>query len=580
MAARDFVTVVEIDLDYCTRTFGTSPCLASLGAATPRKCYNTYGTCAYTSAFNKGTKTLKFSDVGVKGGVCYPCIKSVGGYEQTVNIAGFSDDIGGLGQRASINIKMADFPDADTLTDKYFSGRRTGAAQIDEPGYKPEERGSFWSKLKARNPNFGGRPLRVINGYLNNSGGLVPVKTRNYVVAEIDGPDSNGDYSVKAKDILSLADNEKALAPVTSRGYLSADISETDTTFAILPAGIGVEYPESGWITVGSEIMYFTRVGVTFTVTRGRMGTTATTHSVNDSVQTCYRVNNVRADTVIRDLLRDYAGIDPTYIPFAEWQAEFDRWGSTMILNATICQPANVTTLLAEISKLGMSIWWDEVAQRIRLRLNRPAEETPTAITDDASIIGITRKDNDSERATRVAFYSVQIDPTKGLNTDNFKRGYISIDVDAESPFLFDESITKTIYTRWLNQGNDTAAKIITGRLLNRYRRAPVTYDVKLDIKDDLDLLDVVSLTSFAAPDVTGKPSVQLAQVYYAAEDVPGHTLNVKLQGFQFDAQYGAITENSRPNYGASTEAQKNRGTYLAGPSLVFADGRKAYQFV
>ena len=172
MAPRDIVTVVEIDMPRCTRTFGVAPCGATLGAAKPRKCYNTWETCSFRQAFNAGSVTYRFSDLGVRGGQYYPCVKSVTGYEQRVNIAGFMPEIGGLGQRARVTIKMQDFPDMDVLTDPYWQERRTGAAQIDEPGYNPETRGSFWSKFKARNPNFAGRQLRVVQGYFNDAGAV------------------------------------------------------------------------------------------------------------------------------------------------------------------------------------------------------------------------------------------------------------------------------------------------------------------------------------------------------------------------------------------------------------------------
>ena len=91
---------------------------------------------------------------------------------------------------------------------------------------------------------------------------------------------------------------------------------------------------------------------------------------------------------------------------------------------------------------------------------------------------------------------------------------------------------------------------------------------------------DVVSLKSYVSTDITGLESPVLTQVFYRKDDKSGHTVDVRLQRFQFDARYGVITENSRPRYNASTEAQKNKGTYIVGPSLVFADGRPAYQLV
>ena len=282
----------------------------------------------------------------------------------------------------------------------------------------------------------------------------------------------------------------------------------------------------------------------------------------------------------LADLLINYARIPASWIPAAEWAAEMERWGGSLILNTMICQPTGVTTLLGEISQLGLTLWWDEIGQKIRLRVNRPNEETAGEISDRNSIIAMTRKDEDNQRATQVAFRSVQIDPTKGLNKDNFLRTYISIYVDGESPNFYGESRIKTIYSRWLNQGDDAAAKIVTGRLLNRFKRAPVNYEITVDEKDSLELLDVVRLNTYASTDETGNPRSTLCQVFYRAEDKAGSTVKLKLQAFQFDAEYGRITNNARPVYSASTDAQKDAGTYFVGSSLMFGDGRSAYKFV
>ena len=577
------VTVVEIDIDYCGLTFGMGTCPASLGEINPRKCYNTFPTCKAKSAYSKTVKTLKFceSTYPIKNGNYIPALVSVGGREQEVNIAGFKSNIGALGTRASVNVVFNDFPDRDTLTDKYWAGRMDGTAQIDEPPYDPIERGSFWTKFKSRNTNYAGRELRVFHGVINDYGDFVPSYSRAYVMTELTGPGSSGSVTIVAKDILSLADNEKAQAPVTNQGRLLADISQTDTSLTLSPAGIGArEYPSNGYATIGSEIVRFVRAGDVLSLQRGQLGTDAAAHTANDTVQVAYHVFRSRADSVIRDLLVNYARIPSSYIDTAEWSKEFDRWGSSLILSATICKPTGVATLIGEINQLGITVWWDELARKIRIKLNHPPEDEVAEWSDRNNIISISQEDNDDERATRVAFWHIQIDPTKELNKDNFLRGYITVYVDGESPDFYGESRTKTIYSRWINHGSDSTAKIITGRLLNRYKTSPITYKVKVDAKDDASLADVVSLNSFASTDETGKPSPILTQVYYRKDDKTGNTVDVYLQRFQFDARYGRITENTRPKYNLSTDNQKKLGTYLVGSSLVFSDGRPAYQFV
>lgn len=583
MAGERIVQIVEIDIDTCSRTWGVSPCMAAFGSGVVRKCYNTFATCQYKQAYNKTVNTLRFIEpsYSVKNGNYIPALVSVGGYAQEVNIAGYASNIGGLGKRASIDITLLDFTDRDTLTDKYWSQRMDGTAQTDEPGYDPITRGTFWTKFKARNPNYAGRPLRVIQAHYDASGALVYDRVRNYVMDSIKGPGNSGRVTITAKDILALADDEKALAPAQNAGRLLEDIDDLVTTATLTPAGIGAsEYPASGFATIGSEIVRFTRSGDVLTLTRGQKDTQAAKHNANDTVQVAFNVDRVRADTVIYQLLTQFGNIPTSWINLSEWTAEFDRWGANLYLSATICKPEGVAKLVGEINQLGITVWWDEVSQKIRIKLNHPPSETPDVWSDRNNIISITQEDNDDERATRISLNTVQIDPTKGVSDDNFKRSYLAVFVDGEHPDMYGESRTKTINSRWLNHGADSTAWIIARRLLNRYQIAPITFTVKVDYKDDVALTDVIELQSHVATNETGAETPILTQVFYRKDDRAGSDLTVYLQRFQFNARYGVITENSRPNYNASSEAQKLKGSYFVGPSLVFADGRGPYQFV
>lgn len=576
------VTVVEIDIDQCTRTYGISPCTASLSVSNPNKCYNGWATCQVYAAFNKGVNTLKFceSTYRIAGGGHIPCVVSVTGYEQEVNISGYMDTLAGLGSRASVEINMLDFPDRDTLTDKYWSERISGAAQYSGVGFDPNSRGTFWAKFKARNPNYAGRPLRVKRGRIDDSGAFIVEETRSYIMSEIRGPNNGGRISIIAKDILSLADDKLAQAPKVNQGLLAADITDTATSATLAPAGIGSTYPSSGFATIGSEIVAFTRTGDTLTLTRGQKGTARASHRASDTFQVAYNVENTRADAVIYDLLVNYANIPAAFITYADWQSEFNTWGPNFLLSATICKPTGVVQLLGEIAVLGITIWWDEVAQKIRLQLNRPVLDEPPTLSDRNNLINIKQEDNEDERASRVLMWTVQIDPTKELQQGNFERAFLAVSTDEELPIAYNNQKTHQIYNRWLNHGAGAIVNILTGRILNRYKRAPVTYTVEVDRKDNVKLADVVILDSGMVVDANGNPLRRLTQVYYRKNNDDRHTITLGLQRFQFDWNYGVITENTRPNYNASTEAQKTKGTYIVGPSLKFADGRDAYLFV
>lgn len=578
------VTKVEIDVDYCTLTFGVSDCLASLGGTTVRKCYNTWTTCKYKEAYDKGSLTYTFIEPTSsypKGGRVFPALISASGRSGTVNIAGADESMYPLGKRATVTVKMIDFAYNDRFSDKYQSERVSGAAQIDEPGYNPADRMSFWTKFKARNPNYAGRALRIIDGHIDGTGAFVADRTRHYIMQDINGPDDSGYVTIEAADVLKLADNDRAVAPKTSRGYLSAAIDADDTSVTLLPVGIGDrEYAASGWAVIGSEIIEFTRSGDVFTITRGQRGTLAASHNVNDTMQQTYSVRLARIDTVLYELLTEYTDIDPSYIALSDWQDEVDRWAPNLDLTADICKPEGVAKLIGELMVLGVSIWWDDVSQKIRLRINRPEDAVNvTNVSDRNQILSIKQEDKNDKRITRVSFSLVQIDPTKALNKDNFLQTRVLVDVDAEVEFNYGDVKTREILCRWLNHGDTGIVRVLSKRLLNRFNRQPVQYVIELDNDDAVDLVNVLQLSSRVASDEAGKPLAQLMQVIQIDDVKTGHKVKVTAQKFQFDQRYAYFTENTRPVYDSSTSEQRARGAYWSDGTNLFSDGSGPYFF-
>ena len=125
MANIEPVQIVEIDIDYCTLSYGTGACDAVLGTTGVRKCFNTFATCQSTANFDKGTKTLKFITPTASSpnvDVYFPALKSVSAFSSSVNISGTTPKLGALGKRGKVIVKLADFAYHDRFLDKYQSG--------------------------------------------------------------------------------------------------------------------------------------------------------------------------------------------------------------------------------------------------------------------------------------------------------------------------------------------------------------------------------------------------------------------------------------------------------------------------
>lgn len=577
------VTVVEIDVDRCVNTWGVGVCTAALGLGVPRKCYNTFATCNAKAAFSSAPMTLRFIEPRGNisaGETLFPALTSVSAFSSTVNISGSDAKLGALGRRATVAVEMQDFTYSDFLTDPYRDQRLSGAAQTDEAGYDPSARGTFFAKLKARWPHYAGRALRVLECDLAGAV-LVVERARHFVITDMTGPGSDGVFRIEGKDVLDLADNERALYPAPSRGVLASDLEQVATELTLTPAGVGDEYAAAGRVVIGSEIISFTRAGDVMTLTaRGLAGTEAKSHKAGDTVQTALHLDGVRLDDFIEAALVDGAGVPAAFIPKAKWAAEVSRWLPSVLLTTHICSPAGVAGLVGDLANIGVSIWWDDVAQEIGLRGPRPAEEGVTELSEFAHIKRLEVEDRNEDRLTQVYFHTVQRDPTKSAtSTDNYSRALLAVDLEAQSGFAYGDTRVRRIPCRWFNDGADSVVSSLARRMLFRFNTAPKRVRVMLDYKDiDLNLMDVVSLSSESLTDETGKPQSALYQVIGRSYPEPGFDLELTLQAFEYSGRYGVAMPNDTPNYSASSEAQKANGMYAVDPvTLRFPDGSAPY---
>lgn len=588
MPDREPIQWIEIDYDFCAHVFGTSPCTAALGGGVSAKCFNTTETCADRANLSLGVLTLRFIEPRAnlpKGATWFPCLESVSGSSATVNIGGADPDLYPLGKRATRTARLRDFTYHDRLTDKYAAQRVTGAAQLDGIGYPPQAFGTFFTRMRSRWPFYAGRPLRHCVGYLNG-GAITDVTTAHFIVTDM--AVRGGEVTIEAKDVLDLADDKRVQAPTAVNGALAADLpAETAAPFTLTlaPAGIGdLEYPAAGFACIGSELLRFERAGDTLTVlARGVSGTAVAGHSAGDSVQPTFSPRRQRIDSVIYSLLVDYAGIDPAFIDLPAWQSEVGRWAPTLRLTADICKPEGVAKLIGELAVLGVSIWWDERAQRIGLKMNRPPDmDVVKKLSDRNSLLSLEIEDRDEDRLTTVQFFTVMIDPTKSATDgNNYARQRYIVDVGAISAAEFGDSRIKEIHCRWLNHGDDAAVMVQGRRFLQGLRRAPQRFGIEVDARDDMGLTDVAELSSRDVTDATGRPVPQMIQIAGREDRQAGHRIALQGRAFRFDGRYAYVTENDRPTYDLSSDQQKARGAYFCDDdTLKMSDGSEPYRFI
>jgi hypothetical protein len=474
---RQPITIIEMDLDFCNLTYSISPCTASLDspATGTRKCYNTFKTCQDIENYDPSPKTYRFSEkvsnypVGIN---MIPCISNI-------RISPTKLDInGGLGQRETVDITMSDFPFSDRWIglDKY----------VNERNFDTENNGTFWGKFLARNPFYQGRSLRVRVGYVTDPWDWDNFENRNYIIDQIDGPDAKGKVRIVAKDVLSLAVSAKALAPAPSKGKLSSGISDTATSLTLSPSGIGdSEYPTSGKLRISDEVMdYSSRTGdVVSGITRGVNNTTAKAHSANDTVQLCKVYTNKKAYEITEDLLKNFAGIDPSFIDSAKWQLEDDTFINNLY-NTETTEPTGVEKLIKELAEqAGFYIWPDTRFSSIEFRAIKPPPASAVTLTDDDFIENSLRvQQNEKERLNQVLVYFGRINPTEKLDEEkNYSRLFIDPNLISQGPNAFDDVRSKTIFSRWILKTDEPAVTDVTDRILKLFEFPPIIVTGEMD---------------------------------------------------------------------------------------------------
>lgn len=505
---KEHIYIVEMDLEYCGNFFSFAPCTAT--GSGDSKCYNVRNTCQDLPNFAATIKTYTFCESRSAHPIGLVAIPSL----TNVSISPAKIDLGGgLGTRASVSLSFADHPASDIGVDKYLADRT----------YIASERGSFWTKLRARNPNYQFKSLRVKSGYLDNGVYIAEnFTTRYYVIDSMNV--SGGKAAITAKDPLKLASNKKALAPAASTGLTQFDLNQYQTNVTLIPAGVGdLEYDASGFIVIKGEVMSFTRVADALTVVRGQYNTVGALHSANDTIQQCLEYTGAtrgQLDFIVKDLLTTYAKIDASFISDSTWDAEVSAYLSGL-LSGIITKPYDVFKLLKELAEsMPHYLWWNERTQKIELTALKEAPATANVLNMQSNIIAgsFTTKDKPSLRASTVFVNFGMFDPTVKLDeANNYQQSYVRVDADSISKYGSSE--IKTVNSRWISNTNKAAALQLAALYGRRFADVPREISFSLDAKDsDVWVGDTRGINHIDIVDDSGAPVDTNFQIMSAKE--------------------------------------------------------------
>ena len=513
------ITYIELDLDRCSLTYGSSPCTAAIGVTGERKCFNCLATCQDKDHYASETVTARYSKASGALPVEIDAIPSI----QDVSLRPQKLELGeSIGIRASMTVTLKDhrYPDTGPEGDRY----------LDDRDYDPYTLGTYFGKFRTRYPYTRFNDIRLIRGTSDQP--LDQMETRHFIVDSVAGPTSSGTFTITAKDALKLADGDKAQAPLLSDGYLSADISDTATSFTLEPVGIGnLSYPESGTGQIGGkEIVEYTRSGDTVTLgTRGARGTTAQEHDAEDRFQICLTYTARKVTYIIEDLLTEFAGVPESYISTGTWEAEDDNYIARNY-NATIGEPTAVKDLINELLRQTAStIWWDDIAKIIRFRVLRQVSSDAALYNDDLIVGGsFSAKDQPDKRVSQVWTFYGQLNPLEDLNDPkNYAVSLRTVNLESETNFGGAPSIER-IYSRWISPTGRNAAERLNALILARYSTPPRLLAFQLQRDPDLfqpEIAGGYKVNNWTLQDDTGASKTLAAQVVQCNNTDTGHNV-------------------------------------------------------
>lgn len=580
MISRMPSTLVIITLDYCTRTFGISPCLA-----TGTKCYNTFPTCKYLSAYNKTTKDYKFTlrEKPLPFPGPRPYLKS----EQYLSTEILPDEAVTIDYRVTLD--FYDEPDSDIGIDPYVSDRSS-------------VQGTFWRKLKARNSNYKGRYVKIKKGFIYT--GFQESDYVDYFLGMIDNIEIVGGIAkLIIKGLLQVTNDEY---PKTCDGTIKTAITSGSTSFIVVEKkNDATQYSATGHVSIESDSGVPEIVGyssrsydsgtgeTTFsTLTRGLYTAlswqAATSHASGKKVQQVIVFDNQNIVDVAHSIL-NAVGISDTYIDTSQFTGEKGTWLAWANVTRILHKPQAAKSYLKEIKEQFLVSIWQGEDQKIKIKYLGPVMpgQAYYKINDIANIIhqSVSVDDNEASRVTRVIFYHSQLPDTDGSAQKDFSGVVIDVDSDAEGSNSYAEEKPKIIYGTWI-QGN-TLAGLLSTKIRQRFRDGVKIIPFDLELKDCsgdtthletyLKVGDIFELTTEALQGVDGSAESKYYYVVKKEQKSQGRFSLKCMDAKISKGRWFFIAPAGLPDYASATDVQRQYG-YISDATGKMLDGSDGYK--
>ena len=428
--------------------------------------------------------------------------------------------------------------------------------------------GTYFGRLLASNPYYLDRKLKVYIGFYDGiTFDWANFKEHLYFIKKIAGPDANGFVSITAADPLTLLDDDQAQAPETSDGELAGAL--TDSATGTLDITDNTGFSASGGVAnIDGELVRYSGIsGVDSIITtaRGAFGSEAKAHDIEDSVRHCYYFENENVVDAIRSLIEDFSPIDhASYINDTAWNAERDNYLVGDLVTGVVTDPKDVKKIIEDLCKQAwISIWWDDIAQEIKLRAIGPTVAANISLNKHEHILdtGEAQRRDPTKAISEVWIYYGRIDhSTDETEPTNYTNLYVKPDAAATAGL--GKPKIKKIFANYIPASGGSSVSKLASRIIAQNSQGLYEYKFHMDIKDaDTTTGDAVTVTSDL---IQGADGIEIPTNFMIVERdqiaPTKYQYSAIKTGFLTGANYGLIAPDSMLNYTAESSA--NQATY------------------
>ena len=608
IAPRRPIQYVRMSLDFCDNVFGSnvfpSTCTAD---STAEPCFNTRTTCVDKDNYridSSGKRQYYFTqEVGDRldgfEGQAHPCLMSVTSAPTEIV------PTKGISLRSNVTIKLRDFMSVDSDQDDYTASRSTIAT----------DRGTYFERLVARNQHYLGRTIEVFDGYIDFQGNIQSQDgKRKYIIDSLFL--DNDVLTIKCKDPLTLSDELKSKVPEPTHFSLAASISggSTPNHVALKYDGVAINPSDSddvakvtdyfgandaiGFVRINDEICkYQVHIDVggqqqhaAIDITdRDLWGTNHdnTAHEIDDAVQKCIAfgdepeestptdlgstINEVAYEILVNNAGVPASAINSTAGGLYSWADENTVWLNIFKIRTIFSEPKEANKIISQLGTMvGVNFFYDDMSGQIVMRAETPEPDSSKIVTiTDDHILEDSLKfvNSEKERVSRVYYYYGQRNFIDDIDKPkSYRKLYVNVDSDSEGAEEYGVEANKTIFAYGVN--DDTGAKAITQRLLNRFKSTPKTVTFELDVSfDTIRTGDHFFLQTRHITDFYGAPRLTEMQVLSTQLDSKKQTHKIKAKQFSFAATVAATITAPVATIGSGGS------NYAVGESLTFTGG-------